>query len=80
VAVAGLADPQALDNPKLMRVSLGGVPHAAEYASISKTDADLTIFWINVSAEVAAGDAVPLTVGIGPRVSQPVGVAVGASP
>ena len=80
VTVAGLADPQVSANPKLIQVSLGGVPHVAEYISVSKTDPDLYIFSIKVSAEVAAGDAVPLTVGVGPRVSQPVGVAVGASP
>jgi hypothetical protein len=79
VTAAGL-DSQVSANPKLIQVSLGGVPHAAEYLSISKTDPALYIFWIKVSPGVAAGDAVPLTVGIGPRVSQAVGVAVGTSP
>jgi hypothetical protein len=79
VTVGGLADSRAPASPELLQVSLGGVPHAAEYLSVSKTDPDACVFWIKVSAEVAAGDAVPLTVGIGYRVSQPVGVAVGAA-
>jgi hypothetical protein len=78
VTVGGL-DPQVLANPKLIEVSLGGVPHVAEYLSISTADPGLCIFWIKVSAEVQAGEAVPLKVGIGYRVSQPVGVSVGAS-
>jgi hypothetical protein len=77
--VAGLADPRVLASPELMQVSLGGVPHAAGYISVSATDPNVYIFWIKVSTEVAAGDAVPLTVGIGQRVSEPVAVAVGTA-
>jgi hypothetical protein len=76
VTVAGLADPRVAANPALIQVSLGGVPHAAEYLSISTTGPDIYIFWIEVSTDVAPGNAVPLTVSIGRRVSQPVAVAV----
>jgi hypothetical protein len=78
VTVSGL-DPQVLADPKLMQVSLGGVPHDAEYLSVSTDAAALYVFWIKVSADVAAGDSIPLTVGIGSRVSQPAAVAVAAS-
>ncbi len=78
VTVAGFADPRAPANPELIQVSLGGVPHAAKYLSISAADSNVYSFSIKVSAEVAAGDTVPLTVGIGQRISQPVAVAVGS--
>ena len=79
VTVTGFADPRVPASPELIQVSLGGVPHAAQYLSISTTDPNLYSFSIQVSAEVAAGDAVPLTVGIGHRISQPVAVAVGTA-
>jgi hypothetical protein len=73
VTVGGLAD------PKLVQVSLGGVLHAVQYVAASATGPDVCIFWIIVSNDVAAGEAVPLTVGIGNRVSQSVAVTVGTS-
>ena len=79
LTVAGLADPRVLASPELMQVSLGGVPQVAEYRSVSATDPDVYIFWIKVSTGVAAGNAVPLTVGIGQRVSESVAVAVAAA-
>jgi hypothetical protein len=79
VTVTGFADPRVPASPELIQVSLGGVPHAAQYLSISTTDPNLYSFSIQVSAEVAAGDAVPLTVGIGHRISQSVAVAVGTA-
>jgi hypothetical protein len=79
VTVAGLADPRVAASPELLQVSLGGVAHVAQYLSIATSDPGVCTFWISVSAEVTAGDAVPLTVGIGHRVSQPVAVAVGTS-
>jgi hypothetical protein len=78
VTVAGLADPRVAADPALIQVSLGGVMHAARYLITSTTGPDVCTFWIEVSTAVTPGDAVPLTVSIGRRVSQPVAVAVGA--
>jgi uncharacterized protein (TIGR03437 family) len=80
VTVAGLADTRVAADPKLVQISLGGVAHAVQYVAASATGPDVYIFRIIVSNDVAAGEAVPLTVGIGHRVSQPVAVTVGTSP
>jgi uncharacterized protein (TIGR03437 family) len=79
VTVSGLADTGVLADPSRVSISLGGVVHTPQSASLSTTSADAYVLRFTVSPAVAPGAAVPLTVAIGERVSQPVAVPVASS-
>ncbi len=78
VTVAGLADPSVVTDPSRVKITFGGVSHTPQ--SISVADSlDTYILRFTVSAAVQPAAAVPLTVAVGYRVSQPVTIPVQAA-
>ena len=76
IAVAGLAEPAAADDPARVRVSVGGIDHTATRVIASQADANLSDVQFTLSMSVQPGDLVPLAVRVGERMSQTVHVPV----
>ena len=76
VTVAGLAEPEVLDDPSRVKITLGGIPHAARSITIVEGDPGVHILRFTVGKSVEPAGAVLLTVAVGYRVSEPVAIPV----
>ena len=74
--VTGLAGSGALVDPGMVSISLGGMALSLEGLVVSSQDPNVAYLWLSVPLEAKAGETLPLTVAVGPRVSQPVPVAI----
>jgi hypothetical protein len=78
LTVAGLADAAVATNPSLARVLIGSVVHAPAQITLLGAGTDVYLVRVRLSPSVADGAAVPVTIGIGYRISQPVPIPVAA--
>ena len=76
VVVTGLAGSGAPVDPGMLSISLGGMALSLEGLVVSSQDPNVAYLWLSVPSEAKAGETLPLTVAVGPRVSQPVPVAI----
>jgi uncharacterized protein (TIGR03437 family) len=76
VTVTGLADGATAPDLSRVSVTLGGVVHNPQSVSLSATNPGAYALRFTVSSSVKPDAAVPLTVAVGYRVSQPVAIPV----